>query len=65
MHTKLYGPLLEQEKMVAFIAQAGIGDLKRASENVKKKRKKIANQGFQIGGGFMVAGVVGVQQIQH
>ena len=25
MHTKLYGPLPELEKMVAFIAQAGIG----------------------------------------
>ena len=41
MHTKLYGPLPELEKTVAFIAQAGIG-IWRERRRTRRRRRKNA-----------------------
>ena len=40
MHTKLYGPLPELEKTVAFIAQAGIGIWRERRRTRRRRRRR-------------------------
>ena len=41
MHTKLYGPLPELEKTVAFIAQAGIRILRECRRTRRRRRRSL------------------------